>query len=59
MSKMMGTILLVLGVIVVGFGLANHYALKLVTVSHFSLIVAVVGGILAVAGLYGMVSSKE
>ena len=59
MSKGMSLGLLVVGIIIVVFGALEHFALKIVVMSHFSTIVAVVGLVVAAVGAWGFMRGRQ
>lgn len=59
MSKNLSLGLLVAGIIIVVLGLVVHFALKVTVVPHFSVIVGIIGAIVAAIGVWGFVSGRQ
>jgi hypothetical protein len=58
MNSALGRVLLVIGVVLVVAGAIVHFAVRVNIVPHFSIILGVVGVIVAGLGVYGMVAKS-
>lgn len=59
MSKNLSLGLLVVGIIVIAIGLVVHYTLTVAVVPHFSVILGVIGAIVAAVGVWGFMSGRQ
>jgi hypothetical protein len=59
MSKGLSTGLAVIGVLIIVFGLVNHYVLKMNFVPHTSIVLGVLGVIVGGIGVFGLMSSGK
>ena len=57
--KMLSSILLTIGVVVLAFGLVNHFVHNFVNATHASVYIAVLGVIVAAIGLAGMMMGNR
>ena len=58
MNSALSRVLLVIGVVLVVAGAIVHFAVSVKIVPHFSIILGVVGVIIAGLGVYGMVAKS-
>ena len=59
MNATLSAVLLAIGVVLVIAGLIVHFAVKVSVVPHFSIILGVVGVIVAGIGVYGMMAKNQ
>jgi len=59
MSKGLSTGLAVVGVLLIIFGLVNHYALKINAIPHMSIGLGVLGVIVGGIGVFGFMSPSK
>lgn len=57
--KGLGTILAIIGVVVLIVAVVNHFVTKIVAVSHSTTIIGVVGVIILAIGLFMMMSRRK
>ncbi len=58
LSRGLSITLIVIAVVLVVFGLAEHYFFRITIVPHLAIILGVVAVVLAAVGIYGMMSSQ-
>lgn len=54
-----GTVLAIIGVIVILFALANHFALKLLTLTHGDIYIGIIGIVLLAIGAFMTMSGRK
>lgn len=59
MSRGLSTGLLVAGLIIIVLGVLEHFVLKIAVVNHFSIILGVIGLIVAAVGAWGLTGRQR
>jgi hypothetical protein len=59
LSRGLSTTLIVIAVLLVVFGFAEHYFFRITIVPHFAIILGVVAVVLGAIGIYGMMTSAR